>query len=340
MKNVVNIYLRSKGGLFHGWGHVIRSLTVARYLKKSDKSIKIFMAVEGGTVIKEFMDKQDIKCFVFDEHSSIFREREEIRDFSPNIIIVDMLDVPEYLLTLYEESSDKLVIFNDLGRNYNNGDILICPQILSAYPQRKNNQKQLNGTDYFVISEGIEKNRYRPEGIPVNAKSLLIIMGGCIQQVVFKKLIEVVEKLRNLNLEIYFSLGFDNDVDMNCYRQLESHGVYFIKGTDNIGEFMTKADVAISSSGYVKYELAATGTPSILVSVVEHQDELAKAFVEKSNCAEYLGNIIELEVAAIANSVINLIKDKERRRDMAKAGQGLIDGNALERIKQEILVEA
>jgi len=336
--NMVNIYLRSKGGLFHGWGHVMRSLTVARYLKKSDKSIKIFMAVEGGTVIKEFMDKQDIKCFVFDEHGSIFREREVIRDFSPNIIIVDMLDVPKHLLTLYGESSDKLVIFNDLGRNYTDGDILICPQILSAYPQRKNNQKQLNGTDYFILSEKVRKAATLHRDISPKAESLLIVMGGCINLQVFEKIIQVVKGILYLNLKIFFILGYEYNFNLSHYSYLESGGVKFITGTDNIGEWMAKSDMAFASSGYVKYELAAIGIPSILVSIVEHQEELAKCFVEKGQCAEYVGNIINLNAKDTATAIRNLAKDQEKRKTMSESGRRLVDYNGLERIKRELFM--
>ena len=148
-----------------------------------------------------------------------------------------------------------------------------------------------------------------------------------------------MENLSDLELAVDFVVGYDLDVDIEQYRGWEEKGVRFIPGSEKIGDLMAGADLALASSGYVKYELAALGVPTILVSVVDHQEVLGRFFAQKGKCAEYVGPILETPSEEIAESIRKMAGDWGRRRSLAKVGRKLVDGLALERIKENILCQ-
>jgi len=339
LDNRIKIYLRSKGGLSYGWGHVIRSLTLANYLYTSNKSVELHCAVEGDNIINEFMLKQKVPFHCMNAGVSIKDEERHLKGIEPDVIVVDMLKVPMGLLSIYRRYCQKLIIFNDLGLDYEIGDIIINPQLLSSYPVQRNGKKYLNGIDYFVLSERVQKAASQHRDISFKAESLLIVMGGCINLQIFEKIIQVIEGILCLNLKIFFILGYEYNFNLSHYRCLESGGVKFITGTDNIGEWMAMSDMAFASSGYVKYELAAIGVPSVLVSIIEHQEELAKCFVEKGQCAEYVGDIRYLDIEKLTVTIKRLVNDHEKRKEMSINGRLLIDCKALKRIENEMVLD-
>lgn len=341
MAKQTKVYLRSKGGLSHGWGHVIRSHILANFLNRSYRSIEVLMAVEGDFAIRAFLSKQEVPFILLHENIPINDEELKITRFDPDVIVVDMLEVSDQLLSLYSWHCTRLAVFNDMGRDYTIGNIIIIPQILDNYPEKHEGQKHLLGTDYFIISEDILKARSKVKYDRSDVKiRLLIIMGGCIHQCVFEQIIKVIENLSDLDLRIDFILGYDHEINLEDYRHIESLGVTFITGAIQLGELMSKADLALASSGYVKYELAASGVPSILVSIVDHQEELARAFVKNVEYAQYLGDIREVDVKEVANAIKSLALNHKRREVMAHKSRQLIDGKALERIARELLYDS
>jgi len=337
LKNQVKIYIRSKGSLSYGWGHVIRSLTLAGYLVNSENRLQIHLAVEGDSAVCQFLKSKNLSCRIFPEGISIKEEEIELKELAPDVIVVDMLQVPAEQLSCYRIYCRKLVVFNDMGCEYDAGDIIINPQIIPLYPESDDKQKHLNGPDYFILSENIS-NAVKKKHIPDKVSTLLIIMGGCISYEIFKKVIAVIEGLEALSLKINFLLGYDHDIDISPYRYLENRGVIFISGTDKVGDLMAAADISLASSGYVKYELAAIGTPTILVSIVDHQRILGESFSRKSGASQYVGDILTRDHKIISQSVVDLSNSRKRRMNMAKCGKKLVDGLALQRIEKEILL--
>lgn len=336
----VRIYFRLKGGLLHGWGHIIRSSILSRHFSESRVPTQAMMAVEGTSTVESFMRTQGAPFIMLKGRSSLKEEERALNNYRPDIIIVDMLKAPQKLLSLYRRHCGKLVIFNDLGLDYRLGDVVITPQLLSAYPRDRKGQIHLNGPRYFILSEDILKARAKiASRVSVGrARSLIIIMGGCTERRIFECMKRVVENIALPDLKISFVLGYENNVPRQAYRDLNARGVRFISGVDAMGKLMSGADMALASSGYVKYELAALGVPSLLLSVIRHQKKLVKTFVKETKCAEYLGGIHETDPINLAERIRGLAADRQKRREMGMRGRRLVDGKALDRIAKELLL--
>ena len=110
-----------------------------------------------------------------------------------------------------------------------------------------------------------------------------------------------------------------------------------IGATEDIGQYIEWCDIALSASGYLKYEISALGTPAILVSIVEHQEELGKYFTKKTGAARYSGSLTIGNARTIVRSVNDLLEDKDRRLLMSQRGKQVLDGRGAERVAQAIL---
>ncbi len=326
--------LLSHGGLTLGWGHMLRSLSMYRYMTSSGRWKSVEMLVQGDRKAEAFVKKEKLTNYFLPLDSPVEMQLSILKELEPDVLILDMLKIEDDMLELFKRYCKLIVLFNDMGYQYQYGDIIICPQYLPRYPEKVSNQTLLLGSKYFVVNNSIQKYKNKDKCITKKVENLLVLMGGCIKQEIFIHVMEVVKHLLHFNIK--FILGYAHSIDITRVGNKNSH-VSFINGTKEIGALMYEADIALASSGYVKYELAAIGVPSILVSIVDHQHLLGKIFAEKSRSCVYLGDILKLPYKDIVSNIIELSMNYEKRVAFSEAGKELIDSLATQRIENEIL---
>lgn len=324
-------YLRSKGGMSYGWGHVIRSIALGQHLK--ERTIDVLLGVDGDEGVSRFLGSVKLPHFRITSRED---EGKRLAAFSPDLVIVDMLEVPADLASSMRATCRGLALFNDLSLDYQQADLTISPQILAEYSPPRDPQVQLKGPDYFIVSERMLSHRpLAPR--PAGSGRCLVVLGGCMHREHFDLLVSTFRLVKDLRLRFDVVLGFDHDIDLSAYDDLDSIGVRAIPGTDDLGRLMAASDFAIGASGYVKYEFAALGLPSLLVSIVDHQEPLGRIFAERSGSAEFVGDIRSLEPETLATAIRRLARDDQGRATMSSAGLDLVDGRALQRIATALL---
>jgi spore coat polysaccharide biosynthesis predicted glycosyltransferase SpsG len=107
----------------------------------------------------------------------------------------------------------------------------------------------------------------------------------------------------------------------------------FVRHPSSLVEHMVWADVAVVTSGLIKYELAATGTPSITLSIDSYHDKVNKVFGSGGSIMD-LG--LDHSSTSIIRSVEHLVGDVDNRRRMSAAGRKLVDGLGAVRIAREL----
>jgi spore coat polysaccharide biosynthesis predicted glycosyltransferase SpsG len=84
------------------------------------------------------------------------------------------------------------------------------------------------------------------------------------------------------------------------------------------------------------YEIAALGTPGIVLGQNLREDERMRGFAAHGTI-EYLGLGTEVEEGAIAAAVQGLLGDGPRRRLMSERGRALVDGLGATRAAEVVL---
>ena len=140
-----------------------------------------------------------------------------------------------------------------------------------------------------------------------------------------------INRALDLSETIDFIIGFEIEIGLEAYLHESFPKANFIKSESGLSRRLYESDIAIIAGGFIKYELAAVGTPGIIVSIVEHQHELSVMFSAKKT-AEYIGILSELTVEQIRRSVAELSSNSSLRTEMSFAGKRLVDCLALERL--------
>jgi spore coat polysaccharide biosynthesis predicted glycosyltransferase SpsG len=141
-----------------------------------------------------------------------------------------------------------------------------------------------------------------------------------MSQKVSARVFGLIRTLYGTGLKITLMTGYGNRISEKMRAEMLSRGVIIVDGTDQVGKIMAGHDIALASSGYVKYELAALGIPALLVSIIDHQKKLARGFTKGCECARYLGDIFALNYERIKGAVMSLSRDSRQRAAMSKAG--------------------
>src|SRR5262249_40255636 len=94
----------------------------------------------------------------------------------------------------------------------------------------------------------------------------------------------------------------------------------------HIDELMLDADVGGGSGGMSVYEMAALGTPGIVLAQNAREDRRMHEFC-RHGTIEYLGLGTEVGEERIHAAVAGLLQDAPRRRAMSERGRALVDGH-------------
>ena len=89
-------------------------------------------------------------------------------------------------------------------------------------------------------------------------------------------------------------------------------------------------------SGFTKYELAATGTPAILVSIDADHAAFHGPF-ERLGTARHLGVVERVSPAELARAICALLDDSAARRAMSAAGREVMNGRGAARITDALM---
>jgi UDP-2,4-diacetamido-2,4,6-trideoxy-beta-L-altropyranose hydrolase len=99
----------------------------------------------------------------------------------------------------------------------------------------------------------------------------------------------------------------------------------------DMGTLMQWPDLAVCSGGRTVDELAATGTPAVVLAQNDREHERIAALGERGVVA-YLGDGRAVTAAKLRAAVDEFASDAERRRELAERAREFVDGAGTRRI--------
>lgn len=113
------------------------------------------------------------------------------------------------------------------------------------------------------------------------------------------------------------------------FAKISRHQVEVIESPDSLVRHMLWSDICIATSGLVKYELATTGTPALLISIDPDHDVANEPFRVAETSLD-LGILPSKEV--IAGTTTRLLLDYELRKTFSIKGRKLVDGKGASKL--------
>jgi UDP-N-acetylglucosamine--N-acetylmuramyl-(pentapeptide) pyrophosphoryl-undecaprenol N-acetylglucosamine transferase len=128
----------------------------------------------------------------------------------------------------------------------------------------------------------------------------------------------------------------DRDYD-SLRARVSRSGYVLVPQTDHFGEALAAADLAVSRAGGTVWELAAAGTPAILVpypyATADHQTLNARHFEQGGGAII----VADRDAGRVPELVNELLADEQRLGNMRQAMLALARPNAAEEIAEELI---
>lgn len=337
-----------------GYGHLKRCLIIADSMRDRGISVRFMLgdlSGKGATLIWE----RGFPCKEFRRGEYAQLPNAIRADTDPQLNGIVLFDVSHSgigeiapslgaCLQQLQKYSFTLGLIDSLGsqalRNHTGDicvDLLIAPYVGEQAAGEAQTDK-LYGARYFVLDpsyRGVKRAATRN-----NPDRIMITCGGSDPTKLTLPILRSLGRISDRVLDVLVIIGpfFDQEYVQEIDRCAEDiqHNVEIEWSPESLAEFMQWCDIAISTSGLTKYELAATGTPALLYSIDRIHQEINRAF-DAEGCSLHLGIGDCLSERDLCVEVTGLLDDAARQRAMSEKGMRLVDGEGAERIIDMLL---
>ncbi|MGY0375139.1 UDP-2,4-diacetamido-2,4,6-trideoxy-beta-L-altropyranose hydrolase [Clostridium sp. JNZ J1-5] len=324
----MKIAIRADGGSKIGMGHIMRTLVLAKELKKTNevfyvcKIDKLFSDEykPGISMVKS----NGFKVITINEDNLI----KELFQVRADCLITDSYDVSEEYFNVTKKFFKITGYIDDMNLYYFNVDFLINQNIgAEGLKYRVNTDTRLLlGTEYTMLRE--EFRRFNSKGINKKVSDIMITVGGADPNGITNIICEYVKDLEfTFHIVVGSSFKEENIKKLTKLKNMRKNiNLYF---NPKMIEIMNKCDVAISACGSTLYELAVCGVPTLGIVVADNQEKIAY----KMHCEGLIYNLgwyNELNKDKIIYN-INRICKLDNREIMTKK-QKVINRNGVEEL--------
>lgn len=322
-----------------GYGHLNRCLSIAEFARKQGLVTAFHVLGQGADTLRK-------RGYTATETAwpGILSSIPVVGDAARTVVIIDVAHPSIFsrlselgtLLQMLRKLGHKLVAIDSLG-DYSFAtalpmipvDAIVAPyvgaEIIPGTPA-----VMLVGPKYAVLSTDYADMPVRR--IKKTAGRILVTFGGSDPQALTLVVLAALALIkRKLHVRVVIGPLFSARMTAQIETQTANlyHDVELLPAPNGLVEHMQWADIAVASSGLVKYELAATGTPGILVSIDEAHD-LANRSFSQQHLQRDLG--VTSDASVVSEAIEELLDSPTERCAMAKRGQRLIDGKGVERL--------
>lgn len=209
-------------------------------------------------------------------------------------------------------------------------DVLVAPYVGAVEMADGAPWRTLAGPEYAVLAPAYAD--LPPRVVREHADRVLVSCGGADPGGLTLLVLDGIEQIHpELAVRVVVGPLFSRDLtDALVARVAGSrHVIELIHAPEGLADHMLWCDLAVAASGLIKYELAASSTPAVLMSVDRSHDVVNRPFARMGSVKD-LG--VEFSAQSVAGVVSELLGDRKARSAMAEAGRRLVDGKGANRL--------
>lgn len=261
------------GNHMRGMGHIYRSLEIADELYMSPD---IYYNV-NETDVTVFGDTRHKLIPVKSEKELFKKCKKENYSLFINDILNTSIEYMDNLKSAIPKA--KIVNFEDDGEGILRADI-----VFNALYGRSIISSVYSGEKYYIA--GRKFLYYEPIKIKDKVENILITFGGADPQNYTERLLNIIQKEEYNKFVFTVVVGRAND-NYDKLLSYKKNNIMIYYDVDNMPEYMSKCDIAITSRGRTGYELALMGIPTI--AIAQNKREEKHDFVSNENGFSYIG---------------------------------------------------
>ncbi len=192
------------------------------------------------------------------------------------------------------------------------------------------------GPEFTLLSEKFRKFAPSPDHSPPDVRRVLITMGSADPHDMTARVLESLRSIGRNDFEIDVVIGGCNNRSIQSRHTNNPSRIHWHCTVSDMAGLMRQADIAVAAGGSTCYELAATGVPTLIVTIAENQCPLA-AELQRLHAAIYVGRQDEIDNQQLACQIQKLLNDAPLRRSLSHNALQLIDGLGTSRVVRRML---
>ena len=297
------ILIRVEGYREIGLGHIYRGLTLAKRI--SNHNVRFLISNKSDIGIKK-LEQFNYDYDVFDKDEEIIGL---IDDYKADIFVNDILDTSARYMKMLNTKNVKIVNFEDLGPGSKYADLVIN----DLYTKQNDFNNHYWGSKFYCIRDEFlitPPYKFNPE-----VKNVLVSFGGTDPSDLTKKVIEVItnNKFKNVKFTVILGIGYSKKLEIQETLEKQAN-IRLLQDIKFMSEFMSEADLAITSQGRTMYEMAAMEVPTILLA--QNERELNHEFGYMQNGFINLGLGAKVDHQSIEQTLFWLVNSPQIRKQM------------------------
>jgi spore coat polysaccharide biosynthesis predicted glycosyltransferase SpsG len=318
-------------------GHVFRSLAIADALRETSQAELAFLMTADHSEGIVTVSRHGYPVRVAGD-GRLATYLEHIRDFAPAILINDLpAHEAEYLTALSHLGATTVNLVDTLddletSEHYTHVIVSVMDE------ERETPERFYGGPQYAILRDHFRGRAKELRPIP---RLVLLTFGGSDPQGLTLKAARALQTLPpTLELVAVAGPAFSYRREFETLADTLARRVPLInEAGGHIAELMLEADLVVCSGGMSVYEIAALGTPGIVLGQNAKEDHRMREFA-RLGTVEYLGLGTAVEEGALLAAVSTLLADQTRRQEMSVRGRQLVDGLGASRAAELVLESA
>lgn len=329
------VLFRVDGGPELGMGHVFRSLAIADVLRSSVRAETQFLMDGAHPAGVRAVGEHGYDVRTLDT-SALAECLDAIRGFAPDIVINDLRQFePAYLreLSHLPAITVNLVDTPDDLQSAEQYEHLIVSLMKE---DRESPESFYGGPEYAILREHFRGREKVVQEIP---RCVLLSFGGSDPQGLTVKAARALQALpADVELVAVTGHAFSDARALSAALPTLARPLRLERevGGDRLAELMLEADLMVGSGGMSVYEIAALGTPGVVLAQNEREDGRMRDFA-RHGTVRYLGLGPDVADDLLFSTVDGLLKDAGQRREMSARGRALVDGLGAARAAEAVL---
>lgn len=333
---ISKLLLRLDASNMIGLGHLVRTMALVEQLKQINQNLVVDLA----TV--DWQPRLNNSSNAIINHRINLASCHDIKTIIQHNQQWDVLIVDHYQLSAVWEKQLRsfckmIVVIDDLANRSHDCDLLVDQNLYSDNLRYRNliptDSKQLLGPNFALLRSEI--NQYKMNS-PSEKNRVFLFLGGGDNTIALQKILIAcrADFFRNYFFDIVITDAYTHE-HIRSLCQGSNH-FHLHVNPSSILSLMQKSSLAIGAGGSTTWERFYFGMACILLSTAPNQIEGSK-YLAQIGAIVYLGNIDEIDIAAMSQKFECIFKDQKRLSTMRRLCKTLVDGQGTSRVAGEIM---
>ena len=330
------VVIRADGGKEIGLGHVMRTLVLAKELRKCLEVHYVCKDNEilYGDGIKKVKD-EGFNVIKINENNLISDIKKVQTEIEADLLITDSYDVDENYFDEMKKIFKVSGYIDDINVCKLNVDFIIN-QNINATSIKYNTNKEtrlLLGTKYCLLREEFRKKVDKK--VNEKVETILVTVGGSDKDYNTLKLLNILKKY-DFNIHVVIGNAFEDKLIKELYDRYGGKSNIKLYRDANMANLMKLSDLAISSSGSTLYELCAMQVPTIGIVVADNQKDICKTF-NKLRVIIGTDDLIYKDLNRFSEILEKIVENNCVRASLSVNQKELVNQNGVKLIVKNIL---